>query len=141
LAGEIDTSTPFGARAERRLREELLAWLVTVSQGGTPQPVPVWFLWDGESFLVYSRPETPKLRNIERSARVALHLDGNGRGGDIVVVTGEAAVSSGDPPADRVPAYVEKYAELIDRNGWTPHSFASDYSVPIRVSFGRLRGH
>jgi PPOX class probable F420-dependent enzyme len=103
--------------------------------------VPVWFLWEGDSFLVYSRPETSKLRNIARNPRVALHLDGNGRGGDIVVVTGDAVVSATDPPADRVPAYVEKYAELIDRNGWTPHVFASDYSVPIRVGFGRLSGH
>jgi PPOX class probable F420-dependent enzyme len=141
VAGEIDTGTPFGARAERRLREELLAWLVTVSPSGTPLPVPVWFLWEGESFLLYSRPETSKLRNIARNPRVALHLDGNGRGGDIVVVTGEASPSKSDQPADRVPAYLEKYAELIDRNGWTPHEFATDYSVPVRVSFGRLRGH
>jgi PPOX class probable F420-dependent enzyme len=136
----IDTSTSFGARAERRLHEEVIGWLVTVGRDGTPAPVPVWFLWEGDSFLVYSRPDTPKLRNIARSPRVALHLDGNGRGGDIVVVTGDAAVSD-DPPADEVPAYVEKYAELIERNGWTPRSFASDYSVPLRVQFGRLRGH
>jgi PPOX class probable F420-dependent enzyme len=92
VAGPIDTSTPFGARAERRLREEVIAWLVTVSPTGTPRPVPVWFLWQGESFLVYSRPDTAKLRNIERNTRVALHLDGNGRGGDIVVVTGDASL-------------------------------------------------
>jgi PPOX class probable F420-dependent enzyme len=103
--------------------------------------VPVWFLWEGDSFLIYSKHETSKLRNIARSPRVALHLDGNGRGGDIVIVTGEATVSTTDLPADRVPAYLEKYAELIDRNGWTPHVFASDYSVPIRVGFGELRGH
>jgi PPOX class probable F420-dependent enzyme len=102
--------------------------------------VPVWFLWEGDTFLVYSRPDTAKLRNIERNPRVALHLDGNGRGGDIVVVAGEASLS-GDPPADQVPAYVEKYAELIDRNGWTPHTFASDYSVPIRIAVRRIRGH
>jgi PPOX class probable F420-dependent enzyme len=136
----IDTSTQFGARAERRLREALIAWLVTVSRGGTPQPVPVWFLWEGDSFLIYSKPDTSKLRNIERNPKVALHLDGNGRGGDIVVVTGEASVSD-DPSADQVPAYVEKYRELIDGNGWSPHVFATDYSVPIRVRFGALRGH
>ena len=137
----IDTSTAFGARAERRLREEPIAWLVTVGRDGTPRPVPVWFLWEGETFLIYSQPATPKLRNIERNPRVALHLDGNGRGGDIVVVTCEAAASEAEPPADQVPAYVEKYEELIDLNGWTPASFASDYSVPIRVRFGALRGH
>jgi len=140
VTGPLDTSTAFGARVERRLQEEVVAWLVTVARSGAPQPVPVWFLWEGDTFLVYSRPETAKLRNIERSPRVALHLDGNGRGGDIVVVGGEASLSE-DPPADQVPTYVEKYEELIERNGWTPHTFAADYSVPIRITFGSLRGH
>jgi hypothetical protein len=69
-----------------------------------------------------------------------LHLDGNGQGGDIVVVTGEARVSD-DPPADRVPAYVEKYRAAAERLGWSPEQFAELYRVAVRVSFGRLRGH
>ncbi len=137
----LDTSSEFGRRAERRLREERLAWLTTVDSTGTPQPIPVWFLWDGDAgILVYSRPDTPKLRAIERNPRVSLNLDGNGQGGDIVVALGEAAVSD-DPPAHEVPAYVEKYAPLIERNRWTPKSFAADYSVPIRISVRRVRGH
>ena len=137
----IDESTEFGARAARRLREDRLAWLTTVDGRGTPRPIPVWFLWDGgESFLVYSRPGTPKLRNIERNPRVSLHLDGDGLGGDIVVVTGEARVSD-DPPAERVPEYVAKYEWGFERNGWTPEEFARLYSVPIRIGLGRLGGH
>jgi PPOX class probable F420-dependent enzyme len=137
----LDTSSEFGRRAERRLREEKIAWLTTVDSAGTPQPIPVWFLWDGAgSALVYSRPRTPKLRAIEANPRVSLHLDGNGRGGDIVVALGDAAVSD-DPPAHEIPAYVEKYAPLIERNRWTPESFAADYSVPIRVRIRRVRGH
>jgi PPOX class probable F420-dependent enzyme len=137
----VDGSTEFGQRVERRLREEKIAWLTTVSSAGTPQPVPVWFLWDGaDSVLIYSRPDTPKLRAIAANARVSLNLDGNGQGGDIVVAAGEAAVAD-DPPAHEVPAYVEKYAALIERNGWTPESFAADYSVAIRVQVRRIRGH
>ena len=95
------------------MREELIGWLITTSPDGTPQPVPVWFLWDRpDSFLVYSKPGTAKLRNIAERPRVALHLDGDGKGGDIVVVLGDAALAD-DPPAHEVPAYVEKYAELI----------------------------
>ena len=30
---------------------------------------------------------------------------------------------------------------LIERNRWTPESFAADYSVPIRVPLRRVRGH
>jgi len=138
----VDTSTEFGQRVDRRLRDEKLAWLTTVDRAGTPQPIPVWFLWDGaDGIVVYSRPDTPKLRAIERNPRVSLNLDGNGEGGDIVVVLGEAAVADGEPPAHEVPAYVEKYAPLIGRNRWTPESFAADYSVPIRITVRRVRGH
>ena len=137
----IDEETEFGARAARRLREEHLAWLTTVSPSGAPQPVPIWFLWDGsESVLLYSRPSTPKLRNIEQNPRATLHLDGNGGGGDIVVCHGLASVSD-DASAAEVPAYVTKYAALIERSGWTPASFAADYSVPIRIAISRIRGH
>ena len=137
----LDTSTEFGQRAERRLHEEKLAWLTTVDAKGTPQPIPVWFLWDGaDTVLIYSRPDTPKLRAIDRNARVSLHLDGNGQGGDIVVATGDASVSE-DPPAHELPSYVDKYAALIERNRWTPEQFAADYSVPIRITVRRIRGH
>jgi PPOX class probable F420-dependent enzyme len=139
--GLIDGSSEFGQRAERRLQDEKLAWLTTVDRAGTPQPVPVWFLWDGvESVLIYSRPDTPKLRAIERNPRVSLHLDGNGLGGDIVVATGEAALSD-DPPAHELPAYVDKYAWGLDRNGWTAGEFSEMYSVSIRIRVLRIRGH
>jgi PPOX class probable F420-dependent enzyme len=139
--GLLDTSTEFGRRAERRLREERLAWLTTVDRAGTPQPILVWFLWDAaDSVLLYSRPDTPKLRSIASNPRVSLHLDGDGVGGDMVVATGEAAVSD-DPPADELPAYVEKYRERLEHNRWSPAEFAAMYSVPIRIHMKRIRGH
>jgi len=136
----LDPSSEFGARATRRLHEEVVAWLTTVTPKGMPQPVPVWFLWDGqESILLYSQPATPKLRNLEQNPKASLHLDGNGRRGDIVVCVGEAHVST-DPPADQVPEYVAKYTELFKRNNWSAEEFAGDYSVPIRISVRRIRG-
>ena len=137
----LDPTTGFGERAARRLRDEMIGWLVTVNPAGAPVPVPVWFLWDGDSsVLVYSRPATPKLRNIAANPRVALHLDGDGRGGDVVVLSGRAAESA-DPPADQVPEYMAKYRGLIEGNGWSPASFAADYSVPLRVTVSAVRGH
>ena len=138
---KLDTTTEFGRRVARRLREELIAWLVTVRPDQSPQPVPVWFLWDEETFLVYSQPDTPKLRNIARSPRVALHLDGNGTGGDIVVLTGEARVVPDAPPANEIPAYVEKYRQGMTGIGMTPETFARAYSVALRVTPTRLQGH
>jgi PPOX class probable F420-dependent enzyme len=136
----FDQSTEFGARVARRLHDEWIIWLTTVRADGMPQPVPVWFLWDGQTFLIYSQPDTPKLRNIARNPKVALHFDGDGQGGNIVVFNGEARVDPQAPPADQVAAYVEKYREAIAQIAMTPESFARSYSVAIRVTPTRLRG-
>ena len=138
---KIDTTTEFGLRVERRLREEPMAWLTTVAADGTPQPSPVWFLWDGESILVFSRPNQPKLRHIERHPKVALNLDGDARGGDIVIVTGEASLAPDAPPADKVPEYVRKYAWGFARINMTAEQFGQTYSEAIRIRPTKLRGH
>ena len=124
-----------------RLQSDLIGWLTTAGPDGTPQPSPIWFLWDGAEFLIYSQPGKPKLRNIERTPRVAINLDGNGKGGDIVVFTGAARIVSDEPPADANPAYVAKYHDDILRLGATDETYAQAYSVAIRVAPEHLRGH
>lgn len=129
----IDTSTEAGARAAKRLRGERIVWLTTVRADGTPQSSPVWFLWDGTEFLIYSQPGRAKLRNIEGNDRVALNLNSDEGGDDVVTVSGAATIDRGAPPAKDNPAYVEKYRESMSRAGWTPESMSADYSVPIRI--------
>jgi len=130
----LDTTTEAGGRAERRLREEEIAWLTTVRSDGQPQSVPVWFFWDGEKFLVYSQLGRQKLRNIERNPRVDLNLNSNAQGGDVVRVEGTAEIVEDAPPATDVPEYVEKYRDAIARIGFDPDGFARAYSVAIRVT-------
>ena len=138
-----DASMPFGERVARRLRDERLIWFTTVDGKGMPQPTPVWFLWDEgtSSFLVYSRADAKRLMHLEQNSRVALNFDGNGSGGDIIVITGEAKVSEADPPADKLPVYVEKYRDFIARRYETPEKFAEIYSVALRIRPMRIRGH
>jgi PPOX class probable F420-dependent enzyme len=138
---KLDTTTEFGARVVRRLHDERIGWLVTVSADQTPQPIPVWFLWDGQALLIYSQPDTAKLRNIARNPRVALHLDGDGQGGDVVILTGEARLAPEAPPASQVPAYVEKYRQGMTRIGMTPESFARTYSIALKLTPSRVHGH
>ncbi len=137
---KIDPSTPFGQRVIRRLNDERIAWLTTVDNNGIPQPRPVWFLWDGETFLIYSKPETAKLRHIVHNPRLSLNFDGDGQGGDIIVFTGQAWIDADAPAADQVPAYVEKYRPGIERIGMTPAQFAQTYTVAVRVRPTHLRG-
>jgi PPOX class probable F420-dependent enzyme len=135
----IDTTTAAGRRAAERLRDEVIAWLVTVRPDGQPQPTPVWFLWQDSDILMYSKPNTPKLRNLEVNPRVALHLEGNGKGGDVVVLEGVAETDPSVPQATAVPEYLAKYRERIAELGWTPESFAADYAVPLRIRPLRAR--
>ena len=130
----LDTTTEAGGRAERRLREEEVAWMTTVRADGQPQSVPVWFLWDGEGFLIYSQENRQKLRNIGRNPRVGLNLNSNATGGDVVRLEGTAEIVEDAPPADEVEAYVEKYRDSIARIGFDVDGFARAYSVAVRVT-------
>jgi PPOX class probable F420-dependent enzyme len=138
---EIDTSTDFGARAAHRLEDDRVVWLSTVGPDGTPQPSPVWFLWDGDTALIYSQPSTPKLRNIEQHPRVSLNFNSTPSGGDVVILTGDAWIDASAEPASAVPAYIDKYTAGLQDIGLTPETFTTAYSVAIRVRPTSLRGH
>jgi PPOX class probable F420-dependent enzyme len=81
------------------------------------------------------------LQHLQHNARVALHFDGNGSGGDIIVFTGQARFSPDELPANQLKAYVEKYRDFITRGFGTPEHFASRYSVALRVLPLAVRGH
>lgn len=125
--------------AFERLDNEAIVWLTTVNPAGQPQASPVWFLREDNEILIYSRPSTAKVRSIEGNPRVALNLDGNGRGGGIVTIEGTARLVPDQLPPVEVPAFVAKYDSYIARNGWTPESFGEDYSLPIRIEMRRGR--
>ena len=135
----LDLDDPKQARADEKLRHEIVAWLTTVTPDGQPQSTPIWFLWDGSTFAFYSQPGRPKLANIAVDPKVALHLVGDPDGEDIVAIEGVAALDPVAPPLDAVPAYVEKYGSSIEGLGWTPASMAADYSVALRVTPTRFR--
>jgi len=134
----LDTSTMGGKIAQGRLQKEIIIWLATVGADGRPNTVPVWFLWDGKSFLIYSLPGQ-KVRDIEANPKVALHLNTTPDGGDVLRIDGEAKRLRSQPPAHRVPKYIRKYASLIKSYGWKPEGFARDYHIALRVRPTRFR--
>jgi PPOX class probable F420-dependent enzyme len=137
----IDLTTDFGHRVEKRLWDEWIIWLTTSGSDLTPQPRPVWFYWNGLDFLIFSRPDTHKLRHISVRPLVSLHLDSDGRGGDIVVFTGLARILEIAPPVEEVEIYFEKYRVGLKRLDLTPEAFAQRYRIAIRVTPETLRGH
>ena len=144
-----DPGTPFGESVRRRLREEAVIWLTTVGRDGTPQPNPVWFLWqqDPEStwgdggFLIYNDVSSARLASFTRRPRVSLNLNSI-NGGGIAVFTGSVEILEGHPPAHEVPEYLEKYGPRIEATGPGADlaTFMAKYSVVTRIRPTRVRG-
>lgn len=135
----FDLSKPAHVAAQARLKEEPIAWLTTVSPEGQPQSSPIWFLWDGEEFLIYGSKSGPKTPNIKANPHVSLHLEGNKMGGDIVTFEGVARIEEAAPGLAEAGDYLAKYGDTIKAFGWTPEGMATDYPHVIRVVPTRVR--
>ena len=134
----LDTTTARGKHVQRRLRSEVIIWLATVGADGRPHVVPVWYWWDGDTFLIYSVPGQ-KVRDIEANPDVAMHLNATDGGDDVVRIDGLAKRLPRQPLAYRVPSYMRKYSKLVRGYGWTNEWFSKTYHVAFRVRPTRFR--
>ncbi len=123
---------------EVRLKRDNAIWLVTAGSDWRPQAVPVWYLWDGKSFLIYAQPGA-KVRHVKENPYVEVHLNTDDAGEDVVRASGYATIPKSHPPAHKNPAYLRKYRSQIVGLGMTVEAFAEKYQYPIRVR--RLRFH
>ena len=131
-------SAPTPAGVERWLDNEPVIWMTTVRRDGQPQASAVWFVYDeGAGFLIYSRPDAPRIANIRQSPRVSLSIE-RSAGGEFVTVEGIAVVTEG-PPSTAHAGYQTKYTKRISGIGYTPQTFETTYSTPIRVAPTRWR--
>jgi PPOX class probable F420-dependent enzyme len=135
---KLDLSSERGKRVQSRLESEVIIWLATVGPDARPHAVPVWFWWDGDSFLVYSVPGQ-KVRDIESNPNVELHLNTSPSGGNVVRIDATAKLLPDHAPAYAVPEYIRKYGTHIKRNSWTPESFSALYHIAMRVRPTRFR--
>jgi PPOX class probable F420-dependent enzyme len=134
--------TQFGARVRERLRSEPLIWLTTIGADGTPQPNPVWFLWedDADAVLIYNANAAHRVAHVAARPHVSLHFNTDSGGGDVVVFAGVAERAGDAPPNDEHAAYLAKYDELIVEIGSDREKFARDYSVALRIRLTKVRG-
>ena len=106
---------------------------------GRPQTSVISFLWDGEGILFYSRPDTPKVRNIAANGAVSFHLNCDPYGDHVVIIEGRAQVVPLEKRSDVHPAYAAKYHEPLAHWGMNERETADDFSLPIRIHPERVR--
>lgn len=137
----IDLSTTFGQAIHRHLKTRYAVWLTTVDSNLAPQPRPVWFIWQNDSVLIFSKPNARKVAHIEKNSKVALNFNTDETGDKhVIVITGEASFDMNCPPAHEVPAYLEKYKSGIIALDMTPEQFSQEYSRAIRIKPTNVRG-
>jgi PPOX class probable F420-dependent enzyme len=128
----LDLTKPRHASVEQRLRSDVMIWLSTVRPDGKAHLVPVWFLWDGEYFYIFSKPDQ-KFRNLQQNKSVMLGLDDTEGGDNPIMVTGEAELLPHGEVTPAMPAYAEKYAAQLRRYNWTGESMGQEYTEAIRI--------
>jgi PPOX class probable F420-dependent enzyme len=127
------------AWARRHLVEDVVGWLTTIAADGRVQSSPVSFLWDGETVLVYSKPETPKIRNIAANPMVSFHLSTDEYGDHILIFEGTAELDAAALPWVANPAMVAKYREPLRHWELDEAETSRDFSAAIRIRPTRVR--
>ena len=138
----IDWTTPLARKVKRHLRSERIIWLTTVGPDGVPHPRPVWFVWDGATILIYSRPNMQKLRDIATQPTVALNFNTDAIGDvDVMILTGIARLDPTAPSVHKAPTYVRRYrGEMRSSLKMTPLQYSKSFSVAIRITPTGMRG-
>jgi PPOX class probable F420-dependent enzyme len=121
------------ARILRFLEREPVVWLSTVRPDGGPHLVPIWFWWDGDALLMFSKPHAQKVRNLRGNPSVMLALGDAEDDFDVGMI--EARAELLDRPTTEVmpAAHVSKYAARLAAIGLTADAYAATYSQVIRI--------
>src|SRR5215208_6519205 len=136
----IDLTSPFGRVARQHLENEYVIWLTTIGSNFAPQPRPVWFIWENDSFLIFSQAKAYKVAHIKKHPKVALHFNTDETGDkNVIVFVGDAEIDGNCPPAHQVSKYFEKYKQGIADLPMAPEGFSEEYSVAIRIRATEIR--
>ena len=78
------------------LDEPNLCRIGTVDPDGHAHVTPAWYHWDGERFYIGADAADHKVRNIARTGRASIDVDGDIRRKRGILARGTAVVVSGD---------------------------------------------
>jgi nitroimidazol reductase NimA-like FMN-containing flavoprotein (pyridoxamine 5'-phosphate oxidase superfamily) len=105
--------------AQNLLSSTKVAHLAYTWSDGTPRVVPIWFHWNGATFVMASPSRAPKAHAISNGTHVALSIDGDVWPYKVLLVRGIAEVSLVDGMVDEYAIAAERYFGEEQGKGWT----------------------
>jgi PPOX class probable F420-dependent enzyme len=127
--------------ADAALRDDPVVWLSSVQRNGNPHLVPVWFHWDGERIVAFSKPHARKVANLRENPRVMLAIGSPGPDFEVELIEADAELPDA-PAAELIPSgFGAKYRDLLRRAGLTLQHYVEVYSQPIVLRPTRFLGY
>ena len=140
-AQTIDPPLQCRPAVEAALRDDPVVWLSSVQSDGRPHLVPVWFHWDGERIVAFSKPHARKVSNLRDQPSVMLAVGTPGPDFEVELIEAVAEVPDA-PAATLMPeGFGAKYRDLLRLAGLTVQRFAEVYSQPIVLRPTRFLGY
>jgi|SRR5437763_1219619 hypothetical protein len=115
--------------ARQLLRDEPILHLSYTAKDGGPRVIPIAYLWDGSSFQMWTVPGSAKVGALRADPRVAITIDIPGPPPRVLLVRGQAALTS----VDGVP---DGYLDASHRT-MPPHAWDS-FDTQVRALYEQM---
>lgn len=115
--------------AQQLLRDEAILHLSYTARDGGPRVIPIGYVWDGSTFLMWTVPGSAKVAALSADPRVAITVDVLGRPPRALLVRGRATLTSVDGVPD---GYLEASHRTMPPEEW------DDFDSQVRALYEQM---
>lgn len=115
--------------AQQLLRDEPVLRLSYTAKDGGPRVIPIGYLWDGTSFLMWTIPGSAKVAALQADPRVAITVDVTGPPPRVLLVRGRASLTQVEGVPD---GYLEASHRYLPEPAW------ADFDAQARALHERM---
>jgi hypothetical protein len=115
--------------ARQLLQDEPLLRLSYTALDGGPRVIPLGYLWDGDSFRIWTIPHSAKVAALRADPRVAITIDILGPPPRVLLVRGRAELSTVDGVPD---GYLAASHRTLPAEAW------ADFDSQVRQLYERM---
>jgi hypothetical protein len=119
--------------AQELLHSTNLARLAYTWHDGTPRVIPIWFHWDGQTIVLGSPPNAPKVDVLPTNSKVALTIDRDEWPYHALLIRGTAHVETVDGVTPEYVACAQRYFGEEQGRAWV-EGVRQMYSQMVRIS-------
>jgi pyridoxamine 5'-phosphate oxidase-like protein len=119
--------------AQELLHSTNVAHLAYTWRDGTPRVIPIWFHWDGQTIVLGTPPNAPKVDVLPNNSEVALTIDRDEWPYHALLIRGTAHVETVEGVTPEYAACAERYFGEQQGKEWV-EGVRQMFSQMVRIS-------